>query len=191
MTHLIKTKPRGQGLMEMIFAIGILLLVVSAVLGIATANVVGHSASELQITANNLAREGIEVARSIRDTNWIAGNDWDSGLVGTGNFALAHFDAAANDWQLEFFTNDPDELLYVTSAGVYSHDDSGQPTVFRRTLILQSICIDSLSFGAEEIKVTCDLAEQKIGLHIRSVVRWDERGRQRIITLEDLLYDWK
>ena len=50
----------GQSLLETVFAITILLIVVSAVLGLTAATQTGQHESETQVIANNLAREGIE-----------------------------------------------------------------------------------------------------------------------------------
>ena len=103
----------GQGLLEMVFAIGILLIVVAAILALTTSNIVGQKESEFQIVANNLAREGIEVVRNIRDSNWLGGQAWDQGLV--GNIAIAEFNPANNSWQLDFDYSPGDELLYFSA----------------------------------------------------------------------------
>ena len=39
-----------------------------------------------RLTAAYLAKEGIEIVRNIRDTNWIEGESWDRGLVDDGGF---------------------------------------------------------------------------------------------------------
>lgn len=182
---------KGQSLMEMIFAIGILLIVVSAILALTASNLVGQKESESQIIANNLAREGIEAIRNIRDSNWLAGQQWDEGLTGAGNIAIAEFDSASNSWQLDFsFT---DALLYISintaDRGVYSHQVGDQPSTFSRQLILDSICQNTS--GQEQIKSSCAVGELKIGLKITAEVSWLERGRPKRVTLEDLLYEWK
>jgi len=176
----------GQGLLEMVFAIGILLIVVAAILALTTSNIVGQKESEFQIVANNLAREGIEVVRNIRDSNWLSGQPWDQGLV--GNAAIAEFNPANDSWQLDFDYSPGDELLYFSANNVFSHTVSGQQTIYERELNLDNIC---LAAGQENIRPTCQSGEQKIGLKITSVVKWIERGRNRKVTLEDLLYEWK
>lgn len=182
----------GQSLLETIFAIGILLIMVTVVLTLTTSNVIGQKASEFQVVANNLAREGIEVVRNIRDSNWLAGQTWDTGLTGSSNVAIAKFDSTNNTWVLSFtFT---DDVLYTSTAplrGIYSHNNSGEPSVFRRTLILDDICLDSS--GQESIDgLPCDIiTEQKIGIKITSRINWIERGKSHQVILEDLIYEWK
>ena len=188
MTEIKKSKS-GQGLLEMIFAIGIMLLVVSAILGLTTANLVGQKESELQIIANNLAREGIEVARNIRDSNWLAAANWDNGLtnLNSQHEGIVEFDSENNTWAI---VPPGDDLLYLSPDGIYSHAPTSQSeqSIFHRRLTFYNICQDQN--GEEEIK-SSDCITRKIGLKIISQVNWSDRGRQRSVTLEDLLYDWK
>ena len=181
----------GQGLLEAVFAIGILLMVAGAILALATANTVGQKASEFQIRANNLAREGIEVVRSIRDANWLAGEDWDTGLIGQTAVAQFQFDPVTYDstWQLDFTPGADDTLYLDLSTGVHSHSAGGQRTVFQRTIAIEEICLDTTT-GEESIETTC-VGQDKIGLRVTSTVAWPERGRNNEISLEDLLYAWK
>ncbi|OGY47407.1 MAG: hypothetical protein A3J65_00040 [Candidatus Buchananbacteria bacterium RIFCSPHIGHO2_02_FULL_45_11b] len=188
----IKKSPRGQSLMETIVAIAILLAVVSAVLSLVFSNIAGQKESELQIMANNLAREEIEVVRHLRDSNSLAGQDWDFGLDG-GAKAIVFFDASLNQWRLIFAGEEYDERLYF-SAGkkIYSHDkNSGPPALFSRHLNLSDICL--AADGAESIKDSCDREanERKIGLKAGAVVGWPENKRTRQVVLEELLYAWK
>lgn len=185
---------RGQGLLEAVFAIGILLIVAGAILALSTSNVLGQKSSEFQVRANNLSREGIEVVRSIRDANWLAGNQWDAGIGAgvTSKFARAMFDSTDSSWVLDFAPDPDQKILWLDlSTGVHSHETSGaQRTVFSRVLELSSICLDS-STGAETIEDTCQGALEKIGIEIVSIVSWDERGRDKEIRLVSLLYAWK
>src|SRR3989338_965210 len=110
-------------------------------MALTTANLIGQRESEFQIIANNLAREGIEVVRNIRDSNWLGGQDWDNSLVdpgGVNNQAIAQFNAVANSWQLSF-NSAADDLLSVSAQGVYNHAGDGQKTVFHRRLVLDNI----------------------------------------------------
>ncbi len=64
----------GQSLLEAVIAIGVILVAtVSATTLIVTTLTVSQS-SEDKIAAANLAREGIEVVRAIRDGNWLKGS---------------------------------------------------------------------------------------------------------------------
>jgi len=179
----------GQGLLEAVFAIGILLITSGAILALAVSNVVGQKASEFQVRANNLAREGIEAVRSIRDSNWLAGDDWDSGLQGD----RAVFDDTTNSWSLDSITEKEIKLNVIT--GVHSHNPSGSAvviisTVFSRSLLIEEICEDDAN-GAESIEVACISGQSKIGIKVSVTVSWLERDENKDIQLIDLLYDWK
>lgn len=178
----------GQGLLEAVFAIGILLMVAGAILALATSNLIGQKASEFQVRANNLAREGIEVVRSLRDANWLAGNDWDEG-INSGGLARAVFDKATSLWTLDF-SPASDKILWLNVAtGVHSHDNTGRATVFRRSLELENICLDSN--GAESIAASCPAGDEKIGIEVTSIVSWNERSQPKEISLVALLYAWR
>lgn len=179
---------RGQSLLEAIFAIGLLLIAVTAILGLAISNTAGQSASELQLVANNLAREGIEVVRNVRDTNWLADQAWDTGLISDGT-AVPKFDPSTNTWTTDFTFNGPTTVY--KSGGIYIQGGSGQLTIYSRLLTLKNIC--QAADGTETIIAAGDacVASLKIGLKIESQVNWSERGRSHTVTLTDLLYAWK
>ena len=187
---------KGQSLMEMVFAIGILLMVVAAILALATSNAIGQKESESQIIANSLAREGIEVVRNLRDSNWLAGQNWDFGLAGPGVglpslTAIPVFDRLNNAWQLDFNADQPTTVNIF--GGVYNQQSVGEPpdgtaTPFSRLLTLYSIC--QAASGVERQDADCG-GDSKIGIKVESRVNWLERNQPRKIELETLLYDWK
>jgi hypothetical protein len=184
-------KNQGQSLVEAVAAIGILLMVVSVILALTVANIAGQKTSEFQIIANNLSREGIEVVRNIRDSNWLAGNSWDDGLsvavLDANNETIIVFEDKR--WQLRLPDNDS---LYISDLGIYNSIGEGVLSSFTRRITLDNICINDE--GEETIKKQpCNQAEDeiKIGLKISSQAKWFERGRQKSLVLVDLIYDWK
>jgi len=195
MTKIIKNSS-GQGLLEMVFAIGILMIAVSAILALTTSNVIGQKESESQIIANNLAREGIEVVRNQRDANWLSGSAWDFGLSGSGGglsslTAIPVFDRAANSWELDFRADTATTVNIF--GGVYNQQKIGEaadgsPTPFSRLLTIYNIC--QRSDGTESVEVDCG-EDNKIGVKVESKVNWIERNQPRKVQVEDLLYAWK
>lgn len=194
---MIKNKSKiGQGLLETIFAIGILLIVVSAVMALATSSITGQQESEAQILGNNLAREGIEVIRNIRDSNILAGKKWDDGLhSGT---ALVRFESFDNSWSLDYNYQPGDNKIYFYQDGVYAHDNGqiNKSTPYARTVTISHICLrlQNPDQGHEDIKDNCDPdseKEKKIGLKVSSQIFWTDKSRLRKIIIEDLLYAWK
>ena len=183
---ILKFNQLGQSLLETVFAIGILLLVASAILALATANIVWQKESEFQIIANNLAREGVEVIRNIRDSNWLSGNNWDTGFE-AGGAMIVRFNSASNSWQAELGCSG--SRLYNDSSGVYSHEVTPSPSAYARCITIENICLDGS--GSESIGSPCGVGDQKVGVKVTSVVNWQDRGRNRSTLIEDLLYEWK
>lgn len=79
----MRRRPKGQGLLELIIAIGIIMASVITTLGLVLSTSRTSDVSKARILAANLAREGIEVARSVRDNNWLA---IDSGIIPNTNW---------------------------------------------------------------------------------------------------------
>lgn len=165
--YLCKSDKRGITMMETIVALGILVLGIITTLTLMTSTIIFSQASEQSIVVVNLAREGIEAARGIRDLN-----GFDALSVGNktvdvdGDLELenATFDGEEN---IENCTNCD---LYLNS-GRYLHSGSAeQKTIFRRLVIISDE-------SANEKKII-------------SQVYWSEHGRAHTFTLEDHLTDW-
>jgi prepilin-type N-terminal cleavage/methylation domain-containing protein len=119
-----------------------------------------------QLTASYLAQEGIEIARNIRDTNWLEqrgspGLPWSDGLVGCGSGCEADY----NDAGLSSYTG---RFLKIDN-GFYNYD-AGTNTVFKRKITIFPQ-VDVLEVSVE--------------------VSWQERGRDHRVTAQTELYNWK
>lgn len=179
-----KKSPQGLTLVETVVATAILLTAAIVALALSVSNARGQRESEFQITANNLAREAIEVVRAQRDNNLLLGIDWDSGLA-NGTY-IVEFDPAQNSWNLS--SSFTDSKLYRT-LGVFSHNSSGVPTAFSRTISIDSIC--QLADGSEAVRI-CAGSEAKIGISLSANVSWDEPGQgSRSVVIVNNLYAWK
>ncbi|MBI4457544.1 hypothetical protein HY633_01110 [Candidatus Uhrbacteria bacterium] len=197
----------GQSMLEALVAIGIIMTAVSSALTLITSSVSAEKESETGIVGVNLAREGIEVSRNIRDSNWLAGQPFDDGLFGAGldYTAAPVFDPAANAWQMSFVpqTIGDDGAVVYRSTGAAGGSTVGlfiqaavQPgssvkTVFRRLLTLDAVCadVDGAVTGAVVSGTACPF--KKVGVRIRSAVQWRLAGRVRTVTAEETVYDWK
>lgn len=174
---LIGIKNKGQGLLETIVAIGIILtgLVSSLTLVIFTLSASRQSADA--IIASNLAWEGIEVVRNIRDSNYLAGVSWDAGLAGADTTAIAVFDEPTASWALNFTPNFLDDTAarMFRSSGVYLQNVSTPPglaTDFFRLIII-------------------DPEGTVFRKRVASQVRWIERGVARSVIAETRIFDWR
>lgn len=119
--------------------------------------------------ASNLAQEGVELTRAIRDTNWLLQQPTWEGMNGCGapiGCEIA-FDAPA----LVQVIDAPRPLRFVPDLGLYQYT-SGQQTQFDRV-----ITVTSPSGNADERVIT-------------STVSWRERGKDMSVSLEYHLFDW-
>ncbi len=82
-----KNKKSGFGLVEVLIASTIIIVVISSFTFVARGTLAATGRTQDRIQAANLAAEGIEIVRSIRDTNWI-----DQGTTtGWGNWVGSSF----------------------------------------------------------------------------------------------------
>ena len=115
--------------------------------------------------AANLAQEGIEVIKAIRDSASMSGSIYDQNLP-QGNYMVSW----SSDTLLAY---DPNAYLKLSPEKIYSYS-SGTDTNFRRRINIfrvPSAC-------------SCEL-------RVLSEVSWVERGINKTVLIEDHLYDWR
>lgn len=155
---------RGFTLIEVLVALLLIAIATGPVLILATSAVNTASRIEHNLIASNLAQEGIEVIRNIRDTNWLNGAAFDNNLpMGT--------------WRVQWNTVGGGLMavgqnpLLKKNNGLYNYS-TGTDTVFRRT-----VTISKPNSGE---------------LVLISSVTWLERGNiNRTVNAESHLFDWK
>lgn len=194
-------------MLEAIIAIGIIATSVSASLTLVQSSISAEKESEAGIIATNLAREGIEVVRALRDSNWLAGVVWDQGFSASGNdyTSILVFDPSTNAWSLSFATDlitEPGAAVYrypaeagYATEGLYIQAQS-QPadtvfTGFTRLITTNPICDDGTPTYSIISSSSCG-AMEKIGMQVISSVAWIAAGgRTREITVEGLMFNWR
>lgn len=78
---------RGQGLIEVFIAIYLFLVALLSIMNLVSYNIQVQNFNHNMLIASNLAREGVEIVRNIRDTNWLSSNpdtgniEWDNSLI--------------------------------------------------------------------------------------------------------------
>lgn len=102
---------RGQGLLETIIAIGVIMAsTIGTITLVSSTNLAGREVSN-KVVAVSLAREGIEVVRNIRDSNWlkIQANEnvqtFQGIFDGVNHAVVPVFDKNLNAWSLETIAN--------------------------------------------------------------------------------------
>jgi hypothetical protein len=182
---------RGQSLVEAIIGVTVLVAGVVTALALGIMTVRAGQVSESRTIADNLAREGIEQVRNIRDSNWLAGDTWDTELCQasdeTAVLALSPVDFT---WSLDWSVDSIDSsgaILYTvddTSANLqYSLQTGGglptgsQPTQYRRLLTLhpEGDCV----------------AGEATTYTVTSLVQWAENGATHKAELVEVLTNWR
>jgi type II secretory pathway pseudopilin PulG len=113
----------GQSLIETIVAIFILVTALVAGLGLALYAVTHSANAKNQIVATNLAREGIEVVRMVRDSNWLAAED-DNQIDDLTNCTFPN--PAPNDVRPCY----PETFDVNSLGGTYSNLNNGEAIVY-------------------------------------------------------------
>ncbi len=167
---------RGFTMIELLITIAILSFGVLAVYELFYPIITYTHAVNLKFTASNLAQEGLEVVRNIRDNNFLAiagGSDirWSDGLLAcqTG-CQLDYKTSTSTEGQTNALTAyDPSAFLKINSDGMYGYD-SGSSTPFKREVVINQISTDIL-------KVTAN-------------VYWNYSGTNYTFSVDQYLYDW-
>lgn len=193
---------KGYTILETLIAIAVIVTGVFSILTLTVSSLSTTGSALDYLVAANLAREGAELVRNQRDTNWYKNNNFDDGLTD-----LVHYAAVVdyNDVDLSYdvdFTFVVDNIdvagcrLY-NSNGVYTRD-VGVATKYYRLIYLNSICQDlsanPIIPASESVKssgVDCGSGETKIGIDIISKVKWMDNEEEKTVTLNSRIYDWR
>lgn len=205
----LSSRQAGFTLLEMLLALSVLSVGVMAAFTLSTANLNTVKANGQRILAANLAREGVEVIRNIRDSNWLkiqANADcggtlctWDQNLdQGTSTIAYDKIDLGTNipagKTIEDCFADTTCMILEKNDTGYHIYTESGDPTNMARIIILKAICQDSDDTGDLEISsdLTCGaIYEEKIGLQVTSQVYWHDFSKTHTIEVVEELYNWR
>lgn len=155
----------GFTLVEILAVLFVLSIGLIGVLSLIVQNIQSQNINKRTIAAYQLAQEGLELVRKVRDTNWKNGNDWNQNLA-AGTYFMDYLDATPN---LVVHSTDGD--LYMSVGGFYVHGGVSDPTPFSRTI--EIIPIDAGS------------------MRVYSHIVWYDRDKVFNYDLETLFYDWR
>lgn len=167
-------KNNGFTFLELLIVISIVLIAFVGVFTLLTRVIYVSRISIHKLTASMLAQEGIEVARNIRETNWVQEKAWNEGLS-SGDYIVQYDSLSLQPFEDKFLILNPRVVLY-------GYDEEIDP---------EKGVVESLFKRKVTISNDPDGDPQTKDIAIISEVTWDERGRPQSILLEDRLYDWK
>ncbi|SRR6056297_3546610 len=167
-----KNNNQGFTILEIAVSMTIISVGMLGVLALINQNIKVEDLDKNKILASQLAQEGLEVVRNVRDYNWLIHttptDEWKDGIIHDGDYTV-DYRSNVNDT--------PDSIsasstrLYRNSQGFYDHDSDGEPTSFSRI-----IRIDSESSASTS--VTC-------------LVQWKDRGNTYEYVADTVLYNWR
>jgi Tfp pilus assembly protein PilV len=192
-THFLK----GQSLIELLIAMTVIMVGLSAAGTLVFSNIRLQELSADRVTAANLARGGIELAKAQRDSNWLAGAAFDAGMKNALDYTGVPIMTDGRFDSFNFTADDLDDTSWTrvkqstdassTNMLVQGTGNPGTDTMFRRLITFQPICSDGsvLSDG-----VACAPLET-VGIRVTSQVDWQKRGMTHNSVIVDELYDWR
>lgn len=155
---------RGFALVESIIAVSIATIGILSLVALLNRSLAIQRLVTERYIAAHLASEGIELIKNVLSANVIAGVAWNEGFPTT----ITDVEMDYND---TFFS--PMELRPLLFNGIWYGYDAGVQSPFVR-----NITIEPMSSPIEEFRV-------------RSVVRWNSRGIDQVVDLEDHVMNWR
>jgi prepilin-type N-terminal cleavage/methylation domain-containing protein len=156
-------KEQGFTLIETMVALSILSFTLLGMVSLIIINITNAKHIEKNLIAGNLAQEGLEVVRAMRDNDWLSGGDFGDFLSGDGEYRVQWDDMA-----LRPLDDNPD-LDFDSDSGMYNYG-SGDATIFKRKVFVKRISDAEIS-----ILVT---------------VEWILRSGPIQLQAESHLFDW-
>lgn len=155
----------GFTLLEVIVAVGIISLVSVGVMFSISLNLSAAARIKNNLIAANLAQEGVEIVRNIRDRDWHLGNSFAASLP-NGTYVV--------DWNSQTLLPFSDAFLKKDPDGFYSYS-SGQDTIFKRKITIEN---------SGQNPATVEKAA-------KVEVSWQEKSGPKTIQAELRLFNWK
>jgi Tfp pilus assembly protein PilV len=161
----------GFSLMEVIVIIFIITMGLIGVASLVIQNIQVKDFNCDVLVASQLAQEGLELVRSVRDSNWLASEWFGNGLVAEGGTSIITIYFDGSYIVVNPVVNiDSDEAKLKKNNNFFVHG-TGDNTSYSRVI---------------EIDNT-----DSTGIAISSLVQWNNRGKTHQYRADTILYDWR
>ena len=172
MDKVIRKNNKGFSIVEAVVAIYIITMGLIGVLTLVIKNIQVKYINTNMLVASQLAQEGLELVRNIRDTNWLDENDWYDSIYNqdpaTGDYLNYTYTITFKS-VIDDSVNIIDNARMTMDGNFYSHG-LGAPSSFYRLI--------TVSDGGEFLVV-------------ESQVRWQTSKGNHDYIAETYLYDWR
>ncbi len=166
-----RKKLSGFSLLEIMAVVAIVAIALVGTTKLVVQSLRAQQVNRSTIIAYQLAQEGVELVRYIRDTNWLQARDWDEGME-LGEYCLDYLSP-----ELILAADLNDCQLYLNNDNHYYHPRNS-PELDEETIFKRKIEILSLPYSAPS-------------LGVRVSISWFEGGMDNNYILETELFDWK
>lgn len=175
-------KRNGFTIIELVISIFILSVAIIGAYNAFTTMDILTSNSTDRLVGAYLAQEGIEIIRNIRDTNWLEGEDWQTGLIDCESGCEADY-KTFGDYATPLTLWAGGNYLYSDSDGFYSYDtNSSDNPKFKRKIVIEPM---QTSGGEDDV------------MRVEVTVFWNQKSNllfasseNNSITVEEFLYNW-
>lgn len=210
-----ETRQRGESLVEVMTAIAILSIVLFSAFTMLGTAMSTHRNIKNRVKAIDFAREGIELVRNLRDTNWLrySGSmrtNWLCYTAGVCTVAADRIGGAVGVGNVEYFTVDATQAIdsgnYITKQTEQTPINLGSATDYSAYQLYRNTTDNSIthvSTGAvptifyRQVEITTDNADSCGGTcpqqraYVTATVHWIEPENQvRTLRLHTVLYDF-
>ncbi len=175
--YILNKNKQGLTLIETLIAISILLMSAVMPMTIYSNSIVNARYASEQITATYLAQEAVELVKYMVDTRFNQGSSWFGNSSspelpncdgsGFGNVCTTEVSSGSICRGVSCSS-----MLYFDINNLYTHDNTGTPTKFSRT-------------------VEFDGNPNTEGALVSSTVTWKSGGKDRNVTVEEYVTKWR
>lgn len=131
----MKHSPKAFTLIETLVAVSILLLSLAGPLSIAAQALQGAFFARDQVTAFYLAQEAVEYVRAVRDQNYLASNNW---LTGVENCVDATCTVDFPNFSHAVCSGTCPAVLIGETSGLFNHA-AGKESIYTRSFSIESV----------------------------------------------------
>jgi type IV pilus modification protein PilV len=137
-------RKNGFSMIEVLISVFVLLIGIVGVTSLSISSIKTSMDSRDNSVATQLAQEGIELVRNIRDNNLATGKPAFSGIpAGAGNCAMSYSDSSLK-------CVSPSYPLNISASGFYTHA-AGTATKFKRQVITDASLANQVAVTSEVI----------------------------------------
>ncbi|MCD4694110.1 prepilin-type N-terminal cleavage/methylation domain-containing protein [bacterium] len=162
---------KGFTLLEIAVSIFIVSLGVLGILGLINYSMQAEIVSRNELVASQLAQEGLELVRNIRDNNWLNSVDWTDGIIDYNTYTIDYNKNIVTVSNIE----EDDAKLFLDSDGFYFHGGATS-TNFSRLITIKDE--DTANTPPEYFTV-------------ESNVLWRDQKGTHEYKAETKLYNWR